>query len=100
MGRTDSYLDNDYGIGSDILKLLGAVLLLILIIIFEPFLLFWLGYFSGWLAKIFIGKYIVAWFGLFGITLSLESIPLFAGVFAWIASFFQSISSFKKKKED
>lgn len=93
------YNNHNDGVGNDILKLLGAVLLLILIIIFEPFLLFWLGYFAGWLAKIFIGKYIVAWFGLFGITLSLESIPLFAGVVAWITSFFTSASSLKKKKE-
>jgi len=100
MKRTDSYLDKDYGISNDIFALLGAILVIILVIIFKPFLLFWLGYFSGWLAKIVIGKYIVAWFRLFGITLPLESIPLFAGVVAWIASFFTGASSLKKKKED
>ena len=95
-----TYYNHNDDIRNDIFTILGAVLVIILVIIFKPFLLFWLGYFAGWLAKIFIGKYIVAWFGLFGITLSLESIPLFAGVVAWIASFFTSASSLKKKKED
>ena len=37
----------------------SAIIALILFCIFEPFLIFWLGYFCGWLAKIFIGSHLV-----------------------------------------
>ena len=81
----------------DILKLIGAIGLIILLLLFWPFIGFWICYFEGWLAKIMIGKYIVEWFALFNINLPIDKIPLFAGVLGWIAGFFKAINSTKKK---
>ena len=91
-------MSKTFYVGNKVVSGWGALFailgLLVLAIFIEPFLLFWLGYFSGWIAKLIIGKYIVAGFALLGITLPLDSIPLFAGVLAWIGSFFKN-SSFK-----
>ena len=37
----------------------GVIAFLIVVIILQPALLFWLGYFSGWLAKLIIGTKLV-----------------------------------------
>ena len=69
-----------------------TIIITILIwIIFGPLLIFWLSYFAGWIAKLWIGKYIVEFFTLFNINLSIDKIPLFAGVLGWIASFFRPL---------
>ena len=39
--------------------LVGIIAFLVVVIIIEPALLFWLGYFSGWLAKLVIGTKLV-----------------------------------------
>lgn len=62
----------------------------ILVMLFEPFLFFWLGYFSGWIAKIIIGKYLISGFDIFNIHISLNQIPLLAGILSWIGSFFKT----------
>lgn len=72
--------------------MIGIFLATILILIFYPFLNFWFAYFCGWIAKILIGKYIVAGFALINIDLPLDKIPLFAGVAAWVGGFFKSIN--------
>lgn len=64
-----------------------VIILTILLIFAGPFCLFWLGYFSGWVAKITIGKWIIAGMGLFGLDLSLNKIPLLAGTIAALSSF-------------
>lgn len=60
-------------------------------IIFGPLLVFWLGYFTGWIAKLWIGKYIVEFFTFFNINLPIDKIPLFVGIFSWIISFFRPL---------
>lgn len=81
----------------DLLKVLGAIGLIILVLLCWPWIGFWICYFEGWLAKIMIGKYIVEWFALFGINLPLDKIPLFAGILGWIGGFFKAINT---KKND
>ena len=34
---------------------LGLIFLLAILVILEPLVIFWLGYFSGWITKIIIG---------------------------------------------
>lgn len=80
----------------DILKFMGAIFLIIALIFIEPWLIFWLCYFSGWLAKILIGKYLIAGFNLFNISITLDKIPLLAGTLGWIGSFFKSLGNFNK----
>ena len=64
------------------------IVTVIIWIIFGPLFVFWLGYFAGWIAKLWIGEYIVEFFALFNINLPIDKIPLFAGVLSWITSCF------------
>jgi hypothetical protein len=74
----------------------SAIIALILFCIFEPFLIFWLGYFCGWLAKIFIGSHLVEGLNLLHISIEINQIPLFTGVIAWIGSFFKNTANINK----
>ena len=82
----------------DIFKILGIIGSIILLIFIEPFLVFWLCYFSGWIAKITIGKWIIAGFAIFNIPIKLNQIPLLAGILGWIGSFFKN-SNIKWNKD-
>ena len=73
-----------------ILMTAGFVALIIILIFIGPWISFWLAYFSGWIAKITVGKYLVSGFGLLGLDIPLEKIPLLAGVLGFIGSFFKS----------
>lgn len=75
---------------------ISAIIVLILACIFEPFLTFWLGYFCGWLAKIFIGSRLVEGLNLLHISIEANQIPLFTGVIAWIGSFFKNTAHMNK----
>ena len=75
----------------------GIILLLIATIFFLPWITFWLCYFGGWVAKIVIGKYLVAGFAILGINLPIDNIPLIAGCLGWIGSFFKNSSVSKKE---
>ena len=72
--------------------IVGIVVFLIVVIIIEPALLFWFGYFSGWLAKLIIGtKLITAINMVFGTAFTADMLPMIGGVLGWIGSFFKSI---------
>ena len=75
----------------------GIILLLIGTIFFLPWVTFWICYFGGWVAKIVIGKYLVAGFAILGIKLPIDNIPLIAGCLGWIGSFFKNSSVSKKE---
>ena len=81
----------------EVLKIIGAICLIILLIFVAPFLTFWLCYFTGWIAKIIIGNYLVAGFSILKIDLPLDKIPLLAGTLGWIGSFFKNLASLGKK---
>lgn len=74
----------------------GAIVAVVIIFILEPFLTFWLGYFCGWLAKIFIGSRLVEGLNLLHISIEANQIPLFTGVIAWIGSFFKNTANVNK----
>lgn len=74
--------------------IVGVIIFIILGILLEPFLIFWLGYFTGWIAKITIGTYLVKGFHTFYIPISIDQIPILCGVLAFIGSFFKN-SAFK-----
>lgn len=76
----------------------GIIAFIIVVIIIEPALLFWLGYFSGWLAKLIIGtKLVTAINMVFGTAFTADMLPMIGGALGWIGSFFKSINSSVKK---
>lgn len=72
--------------------IIGIIVFLIVMIIIEPALFFWLGYFSGWLAKLIIGtKLVTAINMVFGTAFTADMLPMIGGALGWIGSFFKSI---------
>lgn len=77
----------------------GVIVFIIVVIIIEPALLFWLGYFSGWLAKLIIGtKLVTAINMVFGTAFTADMLPMIGGALGWIGSFFKSINNVKNKQ--
>ena len=72
--------------------IVGVIAFLIVVIIIQPALLFWLGYFSGWLAKLIIGtKLVTAINMVFGTAFTADMLPMIGGAFGWIGGFFKSV---------
>ena len=77
----------------------GVIAFLIVVIILQPALLFWLGYFSGWLAKLIIGtKLVTAINMVFGTAFTADMLPMIGGALGWIGSFFKSINNIKNNQ--
>lgn len=74
--------------------IVGVIAFFVVVIIIEPALLFWLGYFSGWLAKLVIGTKLVTAINMaFGTAFTADMLPMIGGALGWIGSFFKSISA-------
>ena len=70
----------------------GVIAFLIVVIIIQPALLFWLGYFSGWLAKLVIGtKLVTAINMVFGTAFTADMLPMIGGALGWIGGFFKLV---------
>ena len=76
--------------------IVGVIAFLVVAIIIEPALLFWLGYFSGWLAKLVIGTKLVTAINIvFGTTFTADMLPMIGGALGWIGGFFKSVRTIK-----
>lgn len=84
---------NNKKLGAGII--LGSIGFIILWVVILPFLLFWLGYFNGWLAKLIVGDALIRGFNtLFNTTyFTKDMLPIIGGTLAWIGSFFHGIAS-------
>ena len=80
--------------------IVGIITFFVVAIIIEPALLFWLGYFSGWLAKLVIGtKLVTAINMVFGTAFTADMLPMIGGALAWIGSFFKSVRTASNNKK-
>ena len=76
--------------------IVGVIAFFVVVIIIEPALLFWLGYFSGWLAKLVIGtKLVTAINMVFGTAFTADMLPMIGGALGWIGGFFKSTTAAK-----
>lgn len=90
---------NSYGkknSGDEGIGCVMAIAILVVALIIGPLVTFWLGYFSGWLAKIIIGAKLCEALGYVGLTVTPNMLPWIGAALAWIGSFFKSVSSSKK----
>ena len=72
--------------------LVGVIAFLIVVIIIQPALLFWLGYLRGWLAKLVIGtKLVTAINMVFGTAFTADMLPMIGGALGWIGGFFKLV---------
>lgn len=87
--------------GSLVGKLVGIIVLLMIFVVFYPFLLFWLGYFSGWIAKLVIGAKLATALNItFHTTwFTAEMLPMIGGALAWIGSFFKGTTKTVEKSK-
>lgn len=74
-----------------IIETIGIIVLAAIFIVFYPFLLFWVGYFSGWIAKLVIGTKLAAALNIVFHTtwFTAEMLPMIGGALAWVGSFFK-----------
>lgn len=82
----------------DDLSIFGAIALMVLLVVFAPFINFVLCYFTGWLIKITFGVTLCNGLALIGINLSPSSLPLLCGTLGVIGSFFKSTTTVRKDK--
>ena len=89
-------MKKDTTLAEVILILIGLAVLLI----FMPFISYWLSYFGGWLASIVIGETLCnALNTLFGtLRFHPEMLPQMAGALGWIGSFFKGTTKVKENK--
>lgn len=87
---------------SDFFQILGCIALIIVVIVFFPFVSFWLHYFGGWLAKLVIGSKLAAALNLlFNTTyFTAEMIPMMSGALGWIGAFFKGTTTIKNKNNE
>lgn len=80
--------------------ILGLIFLPAILVILKPLVIFWLGYFSGWIAKIMIGdKICKAFLVAFGVSIEPSVLPWIGSALAWVGSFFKSIHISPKSRE-
>ena len=87
--NNDFIIDGVTGISA----IISIIVIIIIMVFIAPLITFWCAYLGGWIAKVTIGKYIVAGFKMFGITMPIDKIPLVAGFIGWLGSFFTTINS-------
>ena len=76
--------------------IVGVIAFFVVAIIIDTALLFWLGYFGGWLAKLVIGtKLVTAINMVFGTAFTADMLPMIGGALGWIGSFFRSVRTIK-----
>lgn len=85
-----------------IIETIGIIVLAVIFIVFYPFLLFWVGYFSGWLAKLVIGTKLAAALNIaFHTTwFTAEMLPMIGGALAWVGSFFKGARQVTTEKKN
>ena len=86
----------------DVMSLIGLIVLAIVVIVFYPFIVFWLGYFSGWLAKLIIGGKLAAALNVAFHTsyFTAEMLPMIGGALGWISAFFKGTRQITKEKKN
>ena len=83
------------GIGAGIV---GVILVLAVSLIIIPLLIFWIGYFMGWLSTLVCGDALVRGINSFGLHITVDNIPPIAGALCWIGWLFHSKTGITKKE--
>ena len=91
--RNNSFASASAGIGT-------IIIIVIICLIIEPFLIFWLSYVGGIIAQFVIGKALLNGLALIGINIGINQIPLLAGTLGWIGSFFKGIGKISSSSKE
>lgn len=67
----------------DVLFLILAIAVSFFLI---PFVVFWLGYFIGWISTIVCGNALVRGINAFGFNITIDQIPAIGGALAWVGA--------------
>ena len=82
-------------------ELIEIVLVSIILILILPFIIYWCGYFDGWLTMKLIGKDVVNALNItFGTNLVLEDLPKIGGALGWIGGMFFKPTGFTRNRKD
>lgn len=79
----------------DFLTIIGGIVSIAALVIFLPFISFWLAYFGGWLCSLVIGDVLANGLNaLFNTThFTKDIIPLCAATLGWIGGYFKTRST-------
>ena len=86
----------------DFLAVIGMVAFVIILLIFSPFIMFWLCYFGGWITMHVVGDTLAnALNVLFNVQyFSADKIPMIAGALGWIGSYFKASTHLTSKERE
>ena len=90
--------NNDTTLAEVILILIGLAILLI----FMPFISYWLSYFGGWLTSLVIGNTLCDALNMTFATVRFtpEMLPEMAGALGWVGSFFKGTVRIKENSKN
>lgn len=84
-----------------LLSILGWMLVIVVAIVIAPAVSVLAGYFGGWILKsVFpgVGTHIVNGAAVFGVTLTLEQLPIVGAILAFVGSYFKASQTNNNKK--
>ena len=79
-------MKNDIDIG-------GWIVAMIIVLIFQPLICYWLGYLGGIFATWFVGERLVEGLSYLGLTITTHQIPMITGALAVFGGYFGKSSS-------
>jgi len=97
MSRNKWNVGNGTGVGAAIVGGIGIIVLSLIII---PLLVFWVGYFLGWLSTFVCGDALVRGINSFGFNVTMDNIPAIAGALCWVGWLFHQRTGIGVNKED
>lgn len=72
----------------DKMDIFKIILFFIIGIIIIPLLIFWVGYFLGWVSTFICGEFLVKGINSFGFNIAVNDIPYIAGALCWAGYLF------------
>ena len=84
------------GVGAAIVGGIGIIVLSLIII---PLLVFWVGYFLGWLSTFVCGEALIRGINSFGFNVTMDNIPAIAGALCWVGWLFHQRTGIKKEEK-
>lgn len=82
---------------SEKMGILGIILFFIIGIIIIPLVIFWIGYFLGWVSTFICGDFLVKGINSFGFNITVNDIPCIAGALCWAGYLFHPGGKIQKE---
>lgn len=100
MGNKNWYVASKVAEGTGVgAAIVGGIGLIALTLIIIPLLVFWIGYFLGWLSTFVCGDALVRGINSFGFNVTIDNIPAIAGALCWVGWLFHQRTGISKEEK-